>query len=236
PPDADDLGLLLRLFRFSGQQPAHRGLLAEPLRLFEEHMRPSGAIPVWLQAPERGAGAPFALWGDDCIAVQAQFLIGLLDYDAAGYAERIGRGAAYVCARVVEAGLGANRYYAPLYGLWAVSELVRRLGRTAGGAVAAARAALATRLDCAAAAAESPQDLALLILSASAQGRSGQPPTSGSPAAWADRLIAAQRYDGGWRDEPLYITGDRGGRAGWYSSRAFTTALCYHALKSLDYS
>jgi hypothetical protein len=238
PPDTDDLGLLLRLFPYSDQPAIHRALLQAPLRLLERCLQQLGTIPVWLQPgdPRGGAAeeAPLALWGDDCVTVQAQLILGLLDYDSVGYHELIERAAQSVGALIIERGLGANRYYAPLYALWALATLVRRLGagEDPGAQLAAqlpaAGAALGRALDGAAPHVASPQDAALLILAANALGR-----RDGRVAAWADLLIAEQRYDGSWRDEPLFITGARNGMATWYGSRSTTTALGYAALQTL---
>lgn len=234
PPDTDDLGLLLRLFRYSDQPAAHRALLQTPLRLLEGTFAALGTIPVWLQSamPLGDAAAPLALWGDDCITVQAQLILGLLDYDPVGYRSLIERTARSVCQRILAHGLGANRYYAPLYALWVLATLVRRLGEAADGDLAALLPSvgetLGHALDQATLSAATPQDAALLILAATALDR----PTA-QRTIWADRLIAEQRYDGSWRDEPLFITGARGGLAAWYSSRSTTTAICYAALRQL---
>ena len=68
PPDADDLGLLLRLFSLSTRQQAHRQILQTPLGWLRQNMAESGEIPVWftcLDGNETTQPA-LSLWGQSC--------------------------------------------------------------------------------------------------------------------------------------------------------------------------
>lgn len=231
-PDIDDLGLLLRLVPYAADPQTYRELLQPPLRLLESQIGESGAIPVWLTEGDAPAHLPgVILWGADCIATQANLLLGLIAYDWAAYQGQIERSAAHIFGRYLDSGLGANHYYIPLYAQWILLTLARQLNSrpvsaSTAAILAEAQASLAARLDqeCRRPA-PTPQDAALLALAYSSIDLPLSP-------AWRVTLIKSQRYDGSWAAEPLYITGTRGGLATWYSSRSFTTALCYRALKA----
>ena len=83
PPDADDLGLLLRLFRYSAPQekPIHRQIVETPLRWMKQSILPSGQIPVWLkQAGIEDEGpqeSSILIWGNSCSSTEANLLLGL---------------------------------------------------------------------------------------------------------------------------------------------------------------
>jgi hypothetical protein len=130
PPDADDLGLLLRLYPYSAQAAHHRDLLQEPLRWLESGLETSGEIPVWLKPDQGGdeSAYPFlALWGQSCATVEANVLLGLMDYDGAGYRGLIEKSVASWSERVAAQGLGATHHYVPLYALWTAFELILKL-------------------------------------------------------------------------------------------------------------
>jgi hypothetical protein len=130
PPDADDLGLLLRLYPYSAQPEQHRDMLQEPLRWLENSLESSGGIPVWLKQDQGGdeSSYPFlALWGQRCATVEANVLLGLMAYDWAGYRNLIAKSVASWCERVLTQGLGATHHYVPLYALWTAFELIFKL-------------------------------------------------------------------------------------------------------------
>lgn len=130
PPDADDLGLLLRLYPYSAQPEQHRDMLQEPLRWLKNSLEASGEIPVWLKQDERGDESAYpslALWGQSCATVEANVLLGLMDYDAAGHRGLIEKSAESWSERVISQGLGATHHYVPLYALWTAFELIFKL-------------------------------------------------------------------------------------------------------------
>lgn len=225
-PDADDLGLLLRLWPHSSQAETVRSRLAGPLATLQSAVDPAGFCPVWFVPAE--VRAQVTLWGDSCVTVSAQLARGLLAYDPLGSAALIDRMAGFICRRWLQDGLAANSYYAPWYAVWVLQRLLAEWrpaedalidlhGRTLGR-LARVRAGMAKS------APESAQDQALSLLTR------GLAPAAADPAAGAQALIERQRYDGSWDQSPLYITGTRAGSAAWYSSRLLSSALCYHAL------
>jgi hypothetical protein len=240
PPDADDVGLLLRLFPYSPHQAAHREILQTPLCWLGENVEQSGQIPVWFirQAGYHPpAGQPLALWGQTCLTVEANLLLGLLAYDETGYQALIELSARTILERWINQGLSATRHYVPLYSLWVGFELLARL------AAGPLRPTLLDRLDRAAQSLTerlametnrvslSPQDAAFLTLACLSAGSPEAAKDLFKPR-WIDILCQSQRYDGSWASEPLYGTPTRGEFAAWYASRPMTTAFCYHALKT----
>lgn len=234
-PDADDLGLLLRLFRYSGRPAAHREILKTPLGWLAQNIPPSGQVPVWFSPDRPGdeAGPPVLIWGHSCTTTETNLLLGLIDYDRDGYQALIEPATLSLFERILNHGLSASLYYLPPFSLWAAFKLIAALEdnptgpalRQKSGQVAAllldrlAQEAARPRL--------SPQDAALLTLACYAY-----------PAArplfhpgWLTLLFKSQRHDGSWDDEPLFLIPDRNLTA-WYSSRLVTTAYCYHALKT----
>lgn len=237
PPDADDLGLLLRLHRHSGDQAAHRRLLATPLRWLQANVLPSGRIPCWFTKGVDGLAdaEPVVLWGNACATVEANVLLGLITYDDPDLAPLVERAARAWLDRWLAGGLGATSIYVDHYALWAASELLAALGsRPAWSSlepkIARARRSLSARVAREIGAADlSPQTAALLALA----GRKAHPPwPSPLVARCITVLLKTQRCDGSWPAEPLFVTPGRGGQPTWYASAAVTTAFCYDALRS----
>ncbi|MBE7555368.1 MAG: hypothetical protein HS126_30325 [Anaerolineales bacterium] len=256
PPDADDLGLLLRLYPYSAQLEQHRDMLQEPLGWLENSLEASGEIPVWLKQDQENdmAAYPFlALWGQSCATVEANVLLGLLAYDGSAYWDLIEKLAASWSERVATQGLGATHHYVPLYALWTAFELIFKLnGHCSHVTPSASENQLLHSLNLAAQTLTqrlvieaqrpnlSPQDAAFLTLACLRleQMRLNWGPEFTLPGVvpalnldWITLLCKSQRYDGSWADEPLFGTPTRGEFAAWYSSRSLTTAFCYHALK-----
>ncbi len=236
PPDADDLGLLLRLYQYSSRPEEHRALLEAPLQWMEANRLPSGQIPCWF-TKDTGfeAGASVVLWGNSCATVEANLLLGLLAYDRAAYWPVIERASERWLERYLSLGLGANTYYTPAYALWVAFELLAQLS-TAGevpklqSLIEQALLKLVDRLQGEAQHPLTPQTAALFTLICL------RSPAPAAVAAlfdpnWITGLLKTQRYDGSWEAEPLAITPTRGEFASWYSSRLVTTAFCYQALK-----
>jgi hypothetical protein len=240
PPDADDLGLLLRLYPYSTQPEQHRHLLQTPLRWLEQNLGASGEIPVWFSKTDDlpATSQPFtALWGNSCAAVEANLLLGLIDYDWSGYRRVIEASARQLCGRWLTQGLNAAWHYTPLYTLWTILTLTTKLSAkpiqpALQQQLVAVRQALADRLIPETQSYRlNPQDAAFLTLICLSEPA---PETTQSlfQPDWITLLCKRQRYDGSWPGEPLFGTPTRGELAAWYASNPVTTAFCYHALKS----
>jgi hypothetical protein len=234
-PDADDLGLLLRLLRYSDHLEEHRHILQTPLSWLKDRVNNEGLIPVWLTKPEPSPASSTRVWGNHCATVTANMLLGLLDYESLFEveslveAELMARAAAHWLARWRRDGLGATAYYVPGYAMWTTLKLLDRLAvrwpEWSAALEAAARPALERLSLDAQRATLMPQTAAFLILATS------YPATRQLFSdRWITYLIKTQRYDGSWPAEALYLTPTRGAYADWYSSRTVTTAFCYHAL------
>jgi hypothetical protein len=233
PPDTDDLGLLLRLVRCSGQEAAHRQILERPLRWLERNVLPTGEIPVYLTQDVDVAIAPGNRWATRCVSVESNLLLGLVDYDWARYQALIERAALNLFERLPQNGLGLTTNYDLLYALWVLSRLMARLSARPISAgvrdrLAPASAAVGRRLTQAAKRRfASPQDAAFLTLAC--LDHPGEVPFR---PHWITVLLKNQRYDGSWEAEPFYPAPNRGGLPTWYASRSMTTAFCCHALQT----
>lgn len=224
PPDADDLGLALRLHAHSPEPEKHRALLATPLRWMRANIGPNGQLPCWFtQGVEDLDTAPnTVLWGNNCRTVEANALRGLLSFGRAALEDVIEPAVQNWLARWNEVGLGGNLFYGPLYALWAATELL--LAYKGPAHTAQPLATIAQRFQMEAASIRTPQAAALaLCLSARHPQLTPQP-------KWLDLILKNQRYDGGWLAEPLFVAPTRGETAAWYASQTVTTALCYHAI------
>jgi hypothetical protein len=242
PPDADDLGLALRLLRFSADQDTHRQLLQKPLRWMDANILASGQIPGWFtRGVEDLSTEASVLWGNHCATVEANLLLGLLDYDRAAYAGVIERAAARWLDRWCASGLGANTLYAPEYALWRVAELLAAiqgadlpgLVTPSGLGLSKTAARLADYSKAHASAVSTPQGAAFLTLICLSPHAAAEIRALFSPR-WIDLLLKHQRYDGSWAGEPLFVTPTRGDVATWYASNSVTTAYCYHTLKTFS--
>ena len=233
PPDTDDLGLLLRLVRYSGQEATHREMLERPLRWLESNVLPTGEIPVYLTKDTDVSIAPADLWATRCIAVESNLLLGLIDYDWERHQALIEGAALNLFARLLQNGLGLTTNYDLLYALWVLSRLMAQLSVQSISAdvrdkMEPASVSVQRRLAQAAKRRfASPQDAAFLTLAC--MDHPGEVPFR---PHWITILLKNQRYDGSWEAEPFYPTPNRGGLPTWYASRTVTTAFCYHALQT----
>jgi len=238
PPDADDLGLLLRMCRYAPQPEAYDDLLKTPLSWLSAQVGPSGELPVWLTTPDTpaAAGPAVSLWGRRCATVDANLLLGLIDYDGHGNRALIETSAVNWLDRFTTAGLGATHHYVPLYALWTAAELIAKLAPYKAGRAWQKKIDLASKTWQACLEIETqrrkltPQAAALLTLACLAPALSGLAKPLFRPE-WLAKLFKSQRYDGSWLAEPLFGTPTRGELATWYASSSVTTAFCYHALK-----
>lgn len=232
-PDADDLALALRMVRFASDPASHRQKLQRPLRWMQEHQRPDGQIPVWFRRhdapPALAEGV--VLYGSNCATVESNLLISLIDFDWNEYAALIIASASNWCRRWRSVGLAAAEHYTPLYSLWSALELIHALRRqpipdALGKALSEVETIVCQRLRQEAAGnVPSPQDAAFMTL---ASLRCHAMPLD---QRWISTMIKAQRPDGAWEGEGIYIVpGGRGLITDWFKSRTITTAFIYHAL------
>ena len=229
-PDTDDLGLLLRLLRYSDRSEEHRQMLRTPLNWLKNSIAADGLIPVWLTTPEE---AQVRVWGNHCATVAANLLLGVLDNTNEVETDLIDRAAAHWLTRWQHDGLGANAYYVPAYALWTTVKLLTQLAVCRPPwqteIEAATQQAITLLAHDTRRATLTPQTAAFLILS------TAYPATRHLfDAGWITYLLKTQRYDGSWRAEALYLTPTRGEFAAWYASRTVTTAFCYHALATVS--
>ncbi|MCB9076047.1 MAG: hypothetical protein H6631_00475 [Anaerolineaceae bacterium] len=237
PPDADDVGLALRLLPYSPQPERHRAMLQAPAELLAARISPAGEIPVWLVTGAEPDSTRFvSLWGNTCAAVSANALLGLMSYDRSRYQPLIDKCADNLFNDISQKGVGAGWHYKPLYTIWIIFELMAHLpAQSMRVGLARNRPAAAQILT------ErfkeevqryhvTPQDAALLSLVCLSAGAPDEVKAL-FKADWITILTKTQRYDGCWPGEPLYGTPTRGELATWYASNSVTTALCYHALK-----
>lgn len=239
PPDADDVGFVLRLYPASAQGDFEQGVLRTALALLQVSVDESGDLPVWLKPLDLTEGAQplVALWGARCAAVEAHVLLGVLQLSSELTPPWFGNAAANWLERIGQAGIGAGRHYIPLYTLYIGFELIAALtGHASSGKpltekIDLAQQSLVNRLRLEI---ERPslsaQEAALLTLTCLSAGAPAQARAL-FREAWITRLCQTQRYDGAWAAEPLYGTPTRGEFAAWYASQTVTTALAYHALK-----
>jgi hypothetical protein len=235
-PDADEVAILLRLFKYSQNQEEHRRQLEKPLQWLAANVLPDGRIPAFWEKVDVPVLKRMVVWESYCLTAEINTLLGLTAYDWPRFQPLIEKSAAGLFGRYLESDFGAVAYYDLLYTLWQAIALVRQLeAKTAGSHLSALiRAAgekLARRLDFVAQNEDhTPQQAAFLVLACLEH----QSNTILNPS-WITSLQKTQRYDGSWGNEPFYITCDRDGLPGnWYSSHSMTTAFCYHALNTYN--
>jgi len=237
PPDADDLGLALRLYPHSAEKAKHQEQLQRPLAWMKANTSETGQIPCWFTHGVEGFDATYktSLWGNQCATVEANLLLGLMTYASAEYHAVVERSAAQWLRRWMASGLGANALYIPSYALWTALKLVNALSasaveRSLQGQLDRVRESLAERLQKEADRSATPQEAAFLTLTCLDQ-RASLPVAALFDPDWIGLILKRQRYDGSWAGEPLFVTPTRGDVATWYSSNSVTTAYCCHALK-----
>jgi len=232
-PDADDIGLAFRLYRYS-TQPMHN-LLERPLRWLENNILPSGEIPVfWTKGVEGYLSEGFAMPGNSCVGTEINLLLGLIDYDWTKYQTIIENSALNLFDRFNKNGLSGMTYYDAFYSLWAAFQLIAQLSAHSIAPTLQSKMTQIAPLLRQRWAQEikrpylTPQNLALLTLACLSQ-----PTELDVKAEWITTILKQQRYDGSWDDEPSFPTPHRDAVGIWYSSRSVTTAFCYHALKAV---
>ena len=241
-PDIDTIAFALRLHRYSSQPGWCKEILQRPLRWVRENQLPSGQIPVWLRRNDsKYQFDPLAvLYGENCATVEANLLIGLIDFDWDGYQDVISACAASWCERWLAMGLGATGHYPPLFSFWTSLELIARLLKhpihpTLRDDLIQLAARLVERMQIEGAHPDlTPQNASFLLLACLRLPEFSLP---FDPPRWLTTLIKHQQWDGKWQGEPIYVTpSGRGLGTAWYTSHTITTAFCYHALKTYQAS
>lgn len=232
-PDCDEHAFLMRLFRFSSQAAEQRASIERGLPWLLANVSPTGEVPIfWLHSTSVPPPDPWPLWGNHCVAITANVLWGLIEYDYGRYQALIEKITGALVERLIQVGFGPLGYYLPPYALWRTFAWLARLQAqplSAGqhAQIAQLQPVLLARLAREKAEAASPQTAAWLTLAC--LGHTARP--SFDPA-WVTTLLKSQRYDGSWEAEPFFLTMHYSGQPFWYSSRLVTTAFCYHALQT----
>ncbi|MBI3168830.1 MAG: hypothetical protein HYZ22_10150 [Chloroflexi bacterium] len=236
-PDIDAVAFALRMHKYASQPMQYTQVLQRALRWVRENQMSSGQIPVWLwQNDSKFQISPLSvLYGENCATVEANLMIGLIDFDYDGYQDVITACAASWCERWLTVGLGVTAHYTPLFSLWTSLELISKLlKRPIRPALRDDLNRLATqvveRLKSEAVQPNlTPQSASYLTLACLRLPEFPLPFDS----AWITRLIKNQQWDGKWLGENIYVTpSGRGLGTVWFASHTITTAFCYHALKT----
>jgi Squalene-hopene cyclase C-terminal domain len=236
PPDADDLGLVLRaLLRLGGQPLA--AACEEPIALALGAQDRDGGLSTWVldEAADPSLTSRMRAYvevtdsGDPHPEVVANFLDSLVAYDARRYGGELRRGAAYLESAQDPDGMWQSRWYAgSFYGTYRAASVLAAVAPHSP-ALERARTALLQRQgpgggwgdD-----GEAALPTALALLSLAAVGEGFDTPRWGRGRRF---LLARQEGDGGWPAEPFLSFRDSG-ELEIYGSRTITTALCLQAL------
>ncbi len=121
PPDADSLGLMLRLFGHSRRRDAHAALIRPALDRMMANVAEDGDIPTYFAAQPRDEEPRDyfrQIAGNDCTGVKAGLLLGLLRCGDDSCRALAGRLQARVFDAVAASGQATNSYYCSGYWLW----------------------------------------------------------------------------------------------------------------------
>ena len=238
-PDVDTLAFPLRLVRYASDPERRRALLQTPLRWVRENQLPSGQIPVWLRFNDsKYQVSPLVvLYGGTCATVEANLLIGLIEFDWDGLQDVITACAASWCERWLALGLGANGHYTPLFSFWTGLELISKLLKkpirpTLRDDLTRLASQLIERLQTEGRRANlTPQAASFLTLACLRNPEFSLP----FNPAWITTLVKHQQWDGKWTGEPIFVVpSGRGLGTLWIASHTITSAFCYHALKTYE--
>ena len=236
-PDIDTLAFPLRLYPYASDPERRREFLKQPLRWVRENQLPSGQIPVWLRFNDsKYQISPLVvLYGENCATVEANLLIGLIEFDWDGFQDVITACAVSWCERWLAMGLGATGHYTPLFSFWTSLELISKLlkkdiSSTLRADLTRLAAQLVTRLQTEGARPSlTPQAASFLTLACLRNPEFSLP----FNPAWITTLVKRQQWDGKWTGEPIFVTpSGRGLGTLWIASHTITSAFCYHALKT----
>ena len=223
--DTDNLGVLLRMVEYSDDSPERQSNLRDLLELLETNVRPDGRLPVWLRAQDEAE--PVAFLGEGCGTIEANLLLGLLQYKPLKPGHLVLRASRRLLADFASRGTSITVNYPRTYTLGVAAELLSHL--TSKGLIDqipdVARAEDRLRIEVEREMTRpriGPQDAACLTWA----GYTAGVPSDGLLPI----ILNSQSFDGGWPAEPFFFAPAAGGRAMWYSSRLLTSAVCYHAL------
>jgi hypothetical protein len=215
--DADTVGAVLRLWKYRAHfaQPSSTidALMWRASAALEERDR----IPVWLERP---IDSHIRLTGNMCAAVEANFLVGLMEARADLFSKIGARPLARLLSDFAARGTSDAVDYVDDYLLVPISRLLVYQNDAGDPARARLSSEIEKRAE-----ASSPQTVAFLIMAAS-----NHPEMETEAWPWIDILFRSQRYDGGWDAEPLFWVNGFGGAPEWFRSRTVTTSFCYEAL------
>jgi hypothetical protein len=215
--DADTVGAVLRLWKYRSRIAQASSTIDALIRRASAAVEERDRIPVWLERPIQ---SHIRLTGGMCAAVEANFLVGLIEASADLFPKIGARPLARLLSDFAARGTSDALDYVDDYLLVPISRLLVHQN-DAGDA---ARARLSSEIE-KRAGASSPQTIAFLVMAAS-----NHPEMETEPWSWIDILVRSQRYDGGWDAEPLFWVNGFGGDPEWFRSRTVTTSFCYEAL------
>jgi hypothetical protein len=234
--DTDTLGVLLRLHRYSKNQDTNRTDLDKPLDWMQKSIEEAGRIPVWIYPPKKSRkidDRSVRLLGEGCGTIEANLLLGLIDFEWESYKEIVQASARQLLYRFIQQGSGITVNYSPLYCLWRINQLNSRLEDLTSQetlkalivqffAIYAEQFAKHVKSFTI-----SPQQAALLMLASI-----NSPAQKLFDKKWVRIILKNQHSDGSWYGEPIFFVPNRGGATTWHTSRTLTTAFCYHALRT----
>ena len=237
PPDADSLGLMLRLLRFSKRPEDHRAVLRPALDRMTPNIAGDGDIPTYfkIQPPGEAPRSYFReIAGNDCTGVKAGLALGLRRFDDGPFRAAGGRLMSRIFETIAATGSASNVYYPLGYWLWMMLRLADAGTDDASSPSpekrASALAAIRTEFESLGGSAHiSPQRAAWLVLCRFTTEGRGE-----IPRDWPRILVSNQRADGGWDAEPFYLVPTWGNGTDRHRSRLLTTAICHLALVLCD--
>ncbi len=233
PPDTDDLGLMLRLFGRLPDGSQKRNIFERSFELVRLTMEVEDGFPVWLRHGLVELPSPQApLWqGPRCIAVAAQFVLGMVEAEIEGHDDLKIRAIEWICESWEQHGkISVFHYTIPFAHL-----LLAKLARAFRGAPQAFHSArlqtIATNLT------------AEIRLSSNDDGGWGSPlatachlavlamdPEPFHPDPGLVYLASRQRHDGLWPAESLYLCPGKDGAPAAHGAAVMTTGVCLDAL------
>ena len=215
--DADTVGAVLRLWKYRSHFVHPSSTIDALIQRASAAIEESDRIPVWLERPIE---SNIRLTGNMCAAVEANFLVGLIEAAPDLFPKIGARPLARLLSDFAARGTSDAIDYADDYLLVPISRLLVYQNDAGDGAKARLSSEIKKRAE-----ASSPQTIAFLIMAAS-----NHPELETEAWSWIDILVRSQRYDGGWDAEPLFWVNGFGGAPEWFRSRTVTTSFCYEAL------
>lgn len=237
PPDADDLGMVLRaLVRVGGRSLATA--CDEPVRLALDSALPSGGFPTWIIDP-RGtssvdleAAAYLGIIGGLGVHpdVVATLLHALVAYDPARFRSSLVAGGKYLEGAQDASGAWTSKWYAgPYYATYHAVSVLRAVAPGSSSLSRAGRFLLETQMPSGAWGSGNGTSMATSIAVATLAAFG--PDYQGAADRGTRWLIRDQLPDGGWPSAPFIEFATRDGIES-YSSSVVSTALCLRAILS----